>query len=146
MEYKGYMDGVYLDLAGNPIERTPETYPYAYDAFAVYKSEDYKETDSKVYSDRLLEWDPSAFKAAVCEVWPETPESQMFSGKKPGDIQRFLSLYLKKTHSSSTNPYAKASWDKKDIKLTAVMQGCNVGNGFPYWIFAYREIKAKEEK
>lgn len=128
MENMEHMDGVYLDLAGRPIQRTPLTHPYSYEAFVLYKSKDYKETDSQVYSDRLLEWDSLAFKAAVREVWPEKPESQMFNGKKAIDIQHFLSLYF-----------------RKNVKLTAIMQGCNVGNGYPYWLFAYRDIKVEEE-
>lgn len=43
---------------------------------------------------------------------------QYFNNRKPEEIEKFLSQYL-------TNR----------IKLTAIMEGCNVSNGFPYWIF-----------
>lgn len=118
----GCVYDVYLDLNGNPIKRTPSEYPYSYDEYVLYKSPDFKQTDTMVYSDRLLQWNWQAFEKAVSEVWPETPHSQYFSGKKPQDINRFLNLYL-----------------GKEVKLTAVLQGCNWGNGYPYWIFAYRD-------
>lgn len=118
--------GLYLDLDGKPIERTPETHPYSYQEFVVHKSQSFKKTDNMVYHDRLLQWNRKAFSDAVREVWPEMPESQMFYGKKPEDIERFLSLYF-----------------GEEVNLTAVLQGCNVGNGFPYWVFAYTE---KEEQ
>lgn len=118
---------LYLDLSDNPIKRTPRTHPYSYDDFVLYKSEDFDPMDSMVYHDRMLQWDREAFGKAASEVWPKDPGSQMFSGKKPEDINRFLSLYF-----------------GKEVKLTAVLQGCNAGNGFPYWIFAYKEQDHEE--
>lgn len=113
---------VYLDLDGRPVKRTPRSHPYSYDDFVIYKSCDFKETDCMVYHDRMLQWDRKAFSDAAHEVWPEATGSQMFYGKTPMDINRFLNLYF-----------------GKEVKLTAVLRGCNVGNGYPYWIFAYTE-------
>lgn len=114
---------LYLDLSGKPIKRTPRTHPYSYDDFVLYKSEDFDPMDSMVYHDRMLQWDREAFGKAASEVWPDKSHSQMFYGREPADINRFLNLYF-----------------GKEVKLTAVLQGCNVGNGFPYWIFAYKEL------
>ena len=79
--------------------------------------------DSWVYSDRMLQWDRKAFENAVHKVWPTKSENQMFYDRKPEDLNKFLNLYF-----------------GKDVTLTAVLQGCNISNGYPYWIFAYREI------
>lgn len=118
---------LYLDLNGKPVERTPWSHPYSYDDFVIYKNEDFDPMDSMVYHDRMLQWDREAFGKAASEVWPNAPGSQMFSGRKPEDINRFLNLYF-----------------GKEVRLTAVLQGCNVGNGFPYWIFAYKEQDPEE--
>lgn len=115
---------MYIDLSGNQVKRTPRTHPYSYDEFVLYKSERFDPMDCMVYHDRMLQWDRSAFSMAVRKVWPDKPHGQMFHGKKPEDINRFLNLYF-----------------GKKVELTAVLQGCNVGNGFPYWVFAYKELE-----
>lgn len=120
-EYNGTM---YLSLSGKPVKRTPWTHPYSYDEFVLFKSERFDPMDCMVYHDRMLQWDGDAFSRAAREVWPDKPHGQMFSGKEPGDINRFLNLYF-----------------GKEVELTAVLQGCNVGNGFPYWVFAYKELE-----
>lgn len=115
---------VCLDLSGEPVKRTPWSHPYSYDEFVIFKSERFDPMDCMVYHDRMLQWDREAFSKAVCEVWPDKPHSQMFNGRKPEDINQFLNLYF-----------------GKKVELTAVLQGCNVGNGFPYWIFVYKELE-----
>lgn len=113
----------YIGLDGNPIKRTPQTDPYGYDEFVLFKSENYDEMDNWIYSDRMLQWDRKAFESAVHKVWPTRSGSQMFYDKKPEDLNKFLNLYF-----------------DKDVMLTAVVQGCNISNGYPYWIFAYRDV------
>lgn len=117
---------MYCDLEGKPVKKTPRSHPYSYDEFVLFKSEEFDQMDCMVYSDRMLQWDRKTFSKAVREVWPDKPEGQMFSGKKPEDINRFLCLYF-----------------GKEVRLTAVLQGCNVGNGYPYWIFAYKEMEQR---
>ena len=106
---------------GQVVTRTPSSHPYAYDAYFIWKSDAFRETDHAVYSDRMYSWNSKAFNAAVAATWPKTPMSQMFGGKMPTDINRFLNLFY-----------------GKEVELTGVLQGCNVSNGYPYWIFAYR--------
>lgn len=108
---------------GERIMRTPSSYPYSYDPHFTWKSERFETTDRAVYSDRLFQWNSKAFNEAVAAVWPDDPVGQMFHSRNPVDIQRFLCLYF-----------------SKDVELTGVLQGCNVSNGYPYWIFAYRDI------
>jgi len=110
-----------IGLDGKPVRRPRWQYPYSYDAYQLYKSADFRETDAMVYSDRLWEWSPAKFRKATAAVWPKMPRRQIFEGCSPTEMQKFLRLYL-----------------GEDVKLTALYQGCNVGNGYPYWILAYR--------
>lgn len=127
-DFCGWDNPLYFDLNGMPVERTPISHPYSYDEFVVFKSRRFEKTDCMVYHDRMMQWSGSAFAKAVCEVWPDKPQSQMFSGKRPADINRFLNLYF-----------------GKEVELTAVLQGCNVSNGYPYWIFAYKELEVEDK-
>lgn len=120
----GYGSVMYLGLSGKPVKRTPQTHPYSYDEFVVFKSKRFDPMDCMVYHDRMLQWNRAAFSKAVREVWPDKPHGQMFNGRKPEDINKFLNLYF-----------------GKEVELTAVLQGCNIGNGFPYWVFAYKALK-----
>jgi len=113
---------IYYDLEGHPVKRTPIDHPYCYDEFVIYKSKDFDYHDNMDYSDRLLQWNRDAFGKAATTVWPDKFESQSFSNRSPEDINRFLNLYF-----------------GKEVKLTAILQGCNCSSGYPYWIFAYKE-------
>lgn len=116
----------YVGLDGKPVERTPDQWPYSYDEYVTYKSENYRPDDHAVYSDRMMDWSLSKFTRCVAKIWPKTPQSQMFHDKKPKDVERFLREYL-----------------EKNVVLTAILQGCSQANGFPYWVFLYH---GKEEK
>lgn len=112
----------YFDLKGNPVERTMEKYPYSYDPFVVWKK-DYNEKNSRnVYSDRLVQWNHEKFNEACLNVWGN--KQQVFHNRKPKDIEKFLINYL-----------------DKNIKLTAITEGCNVSNGYPFWVFYYEELE-----
>ena len=101
-----------IGLDGKPIKRTPEEYPYSYDAFFEYKAPDYQESDRMVYHDRMKQWDRQGFGDASHQIWLEG--GQEFFGKGPRDIQKFLCLYF-----------------KKEVHLTGILRGCNVSNGYP---------------
>lgn len=111
-----------IGIDGKPIKRTPETHPYSYDAFFEYMAPDYNESDRMIYHDRMMQWDRRAFRNAVAKVWPDKAESQMFYDKIPKDVEKFLCLYF-----------------DKPVRLTGILRGCNVSNGYPYWIFCYKE-------
>jgi len=108
----------FVDLNGKPVARDKYQYPYSYDPYVTFKGE-YLENDSAVYSDRLMQWNFSKFEESCKKVFGD--ERQYFDNRIPKDVETFLSMYL-----------------NKNVKLTAIMQGCNVGNGYPYWIFFYR--------
>lgn len=112
-------DTRHLDLDGNIVTKTPFTNPYDFDEYVEWKG-NYKKHDSAVYSDRLYQWDTAKYKICYKEIFEK--EGQLFNGKNPYGIEKFLSLYF-----------------EKEVILTAIMRGCNKSSGFPYWIFFYRE-------
>lgn len=118
-----WIDMTYVDIDGNPVKRTKEDYPYSYDSFVVFKKDYNKNTNDAVYSDRLWQWDNKKYDECCMEVWGN--KGQTFYGRKPKEIENFLSKYF-----------------KENIKLTAIMEGCNVSNGFPIWTFFYEIIKS----
>lgn len=112
-------DYTYVDLNGNPVKRTKEEYPYNYDSYVVWKGDYTENTDGCVYSDRLFQWDWEKYNRCCEEVWGN--QGQYFNNRMPEDIEKFLSLYI-----------------GKKIKLTAIMEGCNWSNGYPVWVFCYK--------
>lgn len=119
-----YFDCMYLDIDGNPVKRNREQYPYSYDAYVVWKNNYNKGKGyGVVYSDRLFQWNSERYNKCCKSIWGN--EGQHFHNRNPEDIESFLSLY----------------YDSK-VKLVVVMEGCNVSNGYPYWIFFY-EITTK---
>jgi len=118
LQFKGFHR--YVDLDGYPVSKTKEKYPYSYDPYVVWKGDYDKNRDGATYSDRLLQWDYDKYNRCCREVWKN--ERQSFSERNPKDIEKFLSLYF-----------------GKEIELTVLMEGCNVSNGYPYWVFIYRD-------
>ena len=111
----------FVDLYGEPVERTKDDYPYSYDPFLVWSNGEIGDDVKTVYSDRLYQWDSSKFESVSNKIWGKY--SQYFDDKEPHEIEAFLSEYM----------------DKK-IRLVAIMECCNHSSGFPYWRFCYREI------
>ena len=112
----------YVDLHNQPVKHTPVSNPYSYDEYVIYKSKNYNPDKhySATYSDRMMQWDITKFGNCHREAFGN--DSQMFYNAKPELVEKFLSLYF-----------------DKDINLIAILQGCNVSNGNPYWVFIYIE-------
>lgn len=106
----------YFDLDGKPTERTPDKYPYSYEPYVQWKGEFDGQKASSYFSDRLRQWDYKKFDECCEKVWGEKME--YFQNGNPKYIEKFLSLYF-----------------ERKTKLTAILEGCNYGNGYPYWIF-----------
>lgn len=118
---KLYFDSRFVDLNGKPIERTPLSYPYNYDEYVIWKDEIFNEEEcSAVYSDRLFQWDYEKYNKCCQEVFKN--QGQQFYEREPKEIEKFLGMYF-----------------EKEIKLTAITQGCNQSSGYPYWVFFYKE-------
>lgn len=107
--------GRLCNIEGEPVQRTPREYPYAFDRFCTWRGK-VERTEHSAYSDRMYQWDWEKFNAACETVWGN--HGQYFDGRTPGEIQRFLSLYY-----------------GHDVILTGVEKACNWANGFPCWIF-----------
>ena len=108
-----------INIRGEQVRRSKYQYAYSYDPFVVWKG-DFENTDSRVYSDRLWQWDSEKFNTCCIEVWGN--KGQYFDNRSCSEIERFLSLYF-----------------NKEVELTGIEEGCNVSSGFPFWVFYYRE-------
>lgn len=115
--YRTY--GGYRDWAGNYIKKTPDTHGYSYDPYVVYKNK--QEYEHSVYSDRLFQWDSQKHDSLCKKHFGN--QSSYWNNRSNDKIEAFLRDYF----------------DKPNIKLVGVMQGCNVSSGYPYWIFMYDE-------
>ena len=97
--------------------RSKHEYPYSYSAYFLWKGAK-AEGDETVYSDRMRDWDAEKFREALSKV------KKRLSQLNQKEMSKFLSVYF----------------DKK-IEATALAEGCNVSNGYPYWILWFKEIK-----
>lgn len=103
---------------GEPLKRTKSSHPYSYEPFTVWGSRD--EKASGVYSDRMFQQDPIKFNKCYQEVWGNT--GQYFDNRYSCEIERFLQLY----------------YEDISIKLTWIVEDCNVSNGYPLWYFQFK--------
>lgn len=118
---RDYFSLIYQDLYGNPVERTREQYPYSYDPYVQWRDGSNEEIECCVYSDRLMQWDFDKFNSCCQKVFGD--RGQLFNQRQPKQIEQFLSLYF-----------------DTPIKLIVIQEGCNVSNGYPYWIFHYKKL------
>lgn len=89
--------------------------PYGYSDFYIWRDNlDGSGTD---YSDRLMQGDYEKWEAAR-EAVPKKRIAE-FTRK---DASKFLSAYFGRA-----------------IKATGLIEGCNVSNGYPYWVFYYKD-------
>lgn len=110
----------FVDLDGNSVKRTPLSHPYSFDEHVLWKSDEFQRTDHMVYSDRMMSWDWNKFHDSMKQVWGK--HGHYFDNDKPEDVEKFMSLY-----------------QGHPVKLTLIMKGCNVSNGYPYFLFGFRK-------
>jgi hypothetical protein len=122
-DQNGSYNSLYIDLNGNPVEKTKDRYPYSYDMYIMMGQPNIEPTTGSCYSDRLMQWDFDKHDKCLEEVFGN--KGQYWNNRKKEDIEKFLQLYF----------------DKKDLKLIRVSEGCNVSNGYPYWFFEYNYSK-----
>ena len=112
---------------GNPVNRTKAEYPYSYDPFLVWVKDEFyiKNAGNAVYSDRLYQWDWDWYNQTRLVVW-NNQSHHFYSGEcSPSEIERFLRIYFRNS----------------ELELVKIAEGCNVSNGYPYWIFWYKDNK-----
>lgn len=97
--------------------KSKSSHPYSYDAFYIWRDKNLKDSGT-VYHDRMQQWDYSKFEEA-CKL----TEGKRFSQYNRAEVSKFLSAYF-----------------NKKIKATALVEGCNASNGYPYWIFYFKGI------
>ncbi|MFA5429031.1 MAG: hypothetical protein WC279_12595 [Sulfurimonas sp.] len=111
-------DSCYKDEHGNNNERTPETHPYSYEGFVLYKGKG--KADCTIYSDRFRNY--QGYDKAVKEAGFKV--SDYWNNKKVPDIERFMSILT-----------------GEPIKLVLLMQYCNMSSGYPVWRMDIRRKK-----
>lgn len=104
----------FVDLTAT--NRTKEDWPYSYSLHYLWgeKQDGY----DAVYSDRLSQWDAEK-SAAAREAVREYKTIYGHWGRE--GTEKYLSAYF-----------------GYEVECCAVAEGCNVGNGFPYWVFWFR--------
>lgn len=91
------------------------------DSYTIFQAHNYKTSDEVVYSDRLHQWDDKKYSYATSEAF-NGYKGQYFDSFTPNQIQNFLSIYF-----------------NRDVILTRVDREENVSNGYPYWVFYFRD-------
>lgn len=111
---------------------TPQESPYGYGCHIIrgpIKSFSHAagEYDHADYSDRLQQWKGhEAYREAARRAFPEGL-TQPFKYGNMKDISAFLS----------------AIYGHK-VECLQVLEGCNVGNGYPYFVFVSKKVPAKK--
>jgi hypothetical protein len=104
--------------------KTKEQSPYGYTDFYHWRT--FEVGGSKghqaVYSDRLSQWDHNAYERA----W--SLNKQRFEFYSQEDCSKFLTEYF-----------------GKPIIATALSEGCNPSNGYPYYVFYFQEPSKEAE-
>jgi hypothetical protein len=110
-----------VDQYGNPVEYTKQERPYGYSDFVQWRRPGTSGPgEHSVYSDRLITWDFAKHDALCLRHFGD--RGQVWSDRAPAYIEAFLREYF----------------GKPDLELQIIMEGCNIANGFPYWVFSYR--------
>lgn len=128
-DYNPYDDNFFVNPQGE--RKTKAESPYGYSEFYIWRDADLTHSTGD-YSDRLEQWSAEKWKAA----WDAMPKNKRITEMTKRDCSKFLSVY----HG-------------RPIKAMGLIEGCNVSNGYPYWVFLYEaepqywpENRAKEEK
>lgn len=110
---------LYRNIKGQPVKRDKHNFPYTYEPYVLWEK-DYKKTDSAVYSDRLFQWDCYKAEKISKEIGVNL---NSYTNKEPEKTEQWLRKYF----------------DNESLILTGIEEGCNVSNGFAYWIYYYRK-------
>jgi hypothetical protein len=103
-------------------QRTPEEHPYSFDAYYLWRNFEKSDMDGidSVYSDRMRDWEPEKFEAAM-----------EAAGKG----------WLDKMTEDRAKAFIKVYYDGK-YECVGFGRCCNVSNGYPIGIFFLKEKKA----
>lgn len=109
---------------GGPVKKTKDEYRYSYDPFVIWRGNGFDKDKNYLgdYSDRLFQWNSDRYNECCEQVWGN--KGQYFDCRTPEEIQKFLQLY----------------YGDDNLVLYQIVEGCNQGNGYPYWIFYTKEL------
>lgn len=129
---KDFLDcGYYVDEHGKPVTKTRHIHPYSYDPYVQERCGPNSEATTTIYSDRLLQWNYKNTRRLLHKHFYNGEmgsDGDYYNGRSAYKISKFLS-----------------EWFRKKVKVVLVMEGCNVSNGYPYWIFWIRDLKKGEK-
>lgn len=109
----------WVDPDGEKLDKS--THPYSYSEFYLWGGPDgRKAAKDAVYSDRLAQWDLDKYSRCCKAIAPGKRWDQMSAA----DVSAWMTAYL-----------------GRPITATALAEGCNVGNGYPYWIIWFKEAE-----
>ena len=96
--------------------RTKYAHPYSYSDHFLWRHGDlsHQKGIDVVYSDRLYQWDYKKYEKTRIK-------NKRFSQYTREDAAKFLTRYF-----------------GKRTTVVALAEGCNVSNGYPYWIFWFK--------
>jgi hypothetical protein len=103
--------------------RTKGEYPYSYSEFYLYGGPAGRDaSDEANYSDRLWQWDYNKTET----LWKKHCEGHRYDNVPMAKLTAFMS-----------------EWHGRKVEVTALAEGCNPSNGYPYWIIWFRNVKEK---
>jgi hypothetical protein len=98
--------------------------PYGYDEFFIFGNRDIIETAPEAYySDRLQQNDRDKFS----RLWDRHLRTSQWVGAGAKTLSAFMTEYL-----------------GRNVTVVALAEGCNCGNGYPYWIVWLEPVKPSE--
>ena len=109
-----------FNIHGEPVERTKADHPYGYDSHLVLRHRENVEGMCGTYSDRMEQWDYKKYYDLKQKFAPRSHGSS-WNGAGGKEIEDFLRAYF----------------DKPELQFIGMEEGCNVSNGYPYWVFFY---------
>lgn len=120
----GVFGGQYIDQYGKPVDRTPITHPYQYNSFIVYRNGENDEVDHTIYSDHLYKFSHGEdsyehYNRMTMKHFRDVSQQWHLSDRSPDEIEEFLKDYF----------------NKPNLKLVYMMQGCHQMSGYPIWSF-----------
>lgn len=114
--------GFYIDENDQHIARTPDTHPYNYDSYVLWRNLPNSEVTGTAYSDRMMSWDLINYT----ELWERICGKNQYWYAYPQEkILEFVRSYF----------------EDPELEICYVMQCCNQSTGYPLWLVAYKQVK-----
>jgi hypothetical protein len=118
-----------LGLDGNPIERTPEKYPYSHDPYVIWqKTGDFAKDRGAtcIYTDRMYQRDFHRIENLVRSYFGNI--SQYWDDREPEKVEALLREWA----------------NDPEIELTMIAHHVNFSSGYPLWSLHYTSPKLRE--